>query len=39
MTYDFAPAVGISVVQNATVSTPRSETVTRAEVTEITPTR
>jgi hypothetical protein len=37
ITYYFAPDLGISVVQDTKVSTPHLETVTHAEVSEITP--
>ena len=37
--YDFAPALGISVMQEAKVRTPLVETVSHSEVTEITPAR
>ena len=37
ITYYFAPDLGISVVQDTKVSTPPLETVTHAEVSEITP--
>jgi hypothetical protein len=39
ITYDFAPALGISVVQETKVSTPHGETVSHSEVTELTPAR
>jgi hypothetical protein len=35
ITYDFAPTLGISVVQESKVSTPNGETMTRSEVTDI----
>jgi hypothetical protein len=35
--YDFAPALGISVVQETKVSTPHGETVTHSEVADFTP--
>jgi hypothetical protein len=37
ITYYFAPDLGISVVQDTKVSTPHLETVTHAEVSELTP--
>jgi hypothetical protein len=39
ITYDFAPALGILVVQEAKISSPRGETVTHSEVTEFTAAR
>jgi hypothetical protein len=37
ITYDFAPALGISVVQETKISTPHGETVTHTEVADFTP--
>lgn len=39
ITYDFVPALGISVVQEMKTSTPRGEMVTRSEVADFTPAR
>ena len=37
ITYDFAPDLGISVMQDTKVSTPHLETVTHAEVSDFAP--
>jgi len=37
VTYDFAPDLGISVMQDAKVSRPNAETVTHSEVSEVSP--
>jgi len=39
ITYEFAPALGISVVQETKVSTPHSEMVAHSEVSDFTPPR
>jgi hypothetical protein len=39
ITYDFAPTLGISVVQETKISTPHGETVTHSKVTDFDPAR